>query len=582
MAENLRGTFGPRWIDRQTVQLQLWAPRARRVDLWLRAAGDEHTLPMARGNDEVFRAEVRRPPAGLRYAFARDGGPPLPDPAAHWLPDGPLGWSELLRLRPPPRDRTFAPRPFATATIYELHVGAFTGPGTYRAAIERLDHLATLGIDVIELMPLCAFPGARNWGYDGVAHFAPPASYGTPRDLQRLVAEAHRRGLAVILDLVTNHFGPEGNAMWQLARGFFDPHRRTPWGPPPRFSSAMVRAYFAAVVEHWLSVFDIDGFRLDAFDAIARAHRGPHLQQMIERADELRGPRPTWFVLESDDDESAHLGRHKSAVEVAQLCFDHGRCIYRLATGERRGVYRRYSDPATRLVHALASGRSCPIDRGDQPVPRAPSSVVPFLQNHDTAGNRLDGQRLAALLPVQRSRALQMFCLLYPSPTLLFMGDEFAARTPFFFFCDFSPALGNRIARSRRREFAEHPGADAPGPAANTAQAFLRSKLDWRQIDDEQLQQTRATLKLRRQIYRGRALRFGDLNCSVQGQLYRVEIRTDTDGYLLLLNLSATAVDLVEATGELLLSSCSDQTAAAASLPANCTQLRRQNAASPR
>jgi malto-oligosyltrehalose trehalohydrolase len=399
-------------------------------------------------------------------------------------------------------DQDWRGRPWEEAVIYELHVGAFTPEGTFNAAIERLDYLARLGVTAIELMPVADFPGGRNWGYDGVLPFAPDASYGSPEDLKSLVAAAHARGMMVLLDVVYNHFGPEGNYLSAYAPQFFNPAHVTPWGAAINFDgghSRVVRDFFVHNALYWFGEFNLDGLRLDAVHAIADDSR-PDIVTEIAAA--VRGGpglhRHVHLVIENDRNQTGYLERSKSGeprCASAQWNDDFHHCLHVLATGECDGYYEDYSQQPLRLAgRCLAEGFAFQGEgspyrggrrRGEVSAGLAPTAFVDFLQNHDQVGNRALGERLCALAPGPVLRLETACLLLGPAVPLLFMGEEFAASAPFLFFCDFAPDLAQQVREGRHREFAAFerfgapPGRSIPDPGA--AETFAACKLDWRE-----------------------------------------------------------------------------------------------------
>jgi malto-oligosyltrehalose trehalohydrolase len=387
--------------------------------------------------------------------------------------------------------------------LYELHVGAFTAGGTFAAAIERLDELAALGVTVLEVMPVGDFPGRRNWGYDGVLPFAPDAAYGRPEDFKAFVDAAHARGLAVLLDVVYNHFGPDGNYLGAYAPDFFTDRHRTPWGAAlnydgrgPGQDGSVVREFAIENALYWLEEFRLDGLRLDAVHAIHDGSRPDLVEELVTRI--AAGPgrsRHVHLVLENDRNEARYLKADpgRPAHATAQWNDDFHHAAHVLATGERAGYYGSYADdPLGRLARCLTEGfafqgETFPYSgepRG-QPTGGVPlTAFVNFLQNHDQVGNRAFGERLAAIAEPRRLALLTAVLLLSPGPPLLFMGEEWAASTPFQYFCDFPAELAALVRDGRRAEFARFPEfADArqreriPDPAAPGT--YARSKLDW-------------------------------------------------------------------------------------------------------
>jgi malto-oligosyltrehalose trehalohydrolase len=485
MSDVFSGRYGPLALERG-YRFRLYAPAATTVDVMV----DGRTLAALREGD-WFHADDERAAAGSRYAFAIDGRPPVPDPGSRFQPGGVHAPSAIVDPHFAWPGDAWRGRPWHEAVLYELHVGTFTREGTYAAAAAKLDALVDLGITTVELMPLAAFPGARNWGYDGVLHYAPFAGYGTSDDLKRFVAAAHARGLAVMLDVVYNHFGPEGNYLHAYAPSFFNPTEHTPWGAAIDVTVPDVRAYFIENAVYWLTEFRFDGLRLDATNAIVDPQAPSFLHELRAHALAAVPPeRRIALVVENDDNDIALLDDGYDA----QWNDDVHHCAHAIATGETGGYYRDYAaDPPAGLGRGLTSGfvyqGEPSAHRGGRrrgsPSARLPlSAFVSFLQNHDQIGNRAYGERLGRLTSPEALRALAALVYLAPSPPLLFMGEEWAASTPFLFFCDFEPDLARAVTAGRRREFASFPAFADPHvretiPDPSAPETFAASVLRW-------------------------------------------------------------------------------------------------------
>jgi len=491
--------FGAEYQGAATT-FRLWAPAAANVELVLGDADD--ALAMVSRGDGWFDRRVEGVRRAARYAFRIDGGIVVPDPASRANPGGVHGRSAVVDPAAYAwHDDAWRGRPWRDAVVYELHVGAFTPEGTFAAAMARLDELADLGITAVELMPVAAFPGTRNWGYDGVLPFAPAASYGTPDDLKRLVDAAHAHGLMMLLDVVYNHFGPEGNYLHAYAPQFFNPAHQTPWGAAINFdgqASPTVRDYFVHNALYWLEEFHFDGLRLDAVHAIVDASQPDFVTELAMRVRERFAGRHVHLVLENDRNEARYLHRdaaNRPRVADAQWNDDLHHALHVIATGERDGYYADYAaTPVECFARALAegfvfqgqpSGFRGGARRGEPSAKLPPAAFVAFAQNHDQIGNRALGQRLSVLAEPDLLRALTACVLLSPQVPMLFMGEEFAASTPFLFFCDFGPELAGAVTRGRRAEFARFsrfadPTARASIPDPNAEATFVASKLDWR------------------------------------------------------------------------------------------------------
>jgi maltooligosyltrehalose trehalohydrolase len=389
-------------------------------------------------------------------------------------------------------------RPWAEAVLYELHVGAFTEEGTFDGVRRKLDYLAELGVTAIELMPLAEFSGTRNWGYDGVMPFAPDAAYGSPDDLKRLIDEAHGRGLMMLLDVVYNHFGPEGNYLPRYAKSFFEPDEHTPWGAAINYKVRAVREFALHNVLYWLEEFRFDGLRFDAVDRIidrGEEHILKEIAATVRRT--IPAERHIHLVLENDSNQAHLLERDESGAPVyydAQWNDDVHHVYHHLLSGEAGGYYADYAAGAhERLARALSSGFVYQGDasnyrhgavRGEPSAHLPPTAFVGFIQNHDQVGNRAFGERTADLAPREAVQAVQAILMLAPQIPLLFMGEEWGATQPFCFFTDFHDKLADAVREGRRREFKRFPefaSADARAhiPDPNAWSTFAASRLDW-------------------------------------------------------------------------------------------------------
>jgi len=489
--------FGAEVLGAEGVRFQLWAPAAQRVELLLEPTA--RAVPLLGTGDGWHRLVTDEAPPGTLYRFRIDGRAVVPDPASRFQPEDVHGPSEVVD--PDAfvwEDASWRGRPWEEMVFYELHAGTFTPEGTFRGAEARLDHLVDLGVTAVELMPVADFPGRWNWGYDGTLLFAPDSRYGRPADLKAFVGACHVRGLAVILDVVYNHFGPEGNYLGLYAPDFFDPSRHTPWGAAinldgPR--SATVRAFFVENALFWLEEYRVDGLRLDAVQAL-HGESSPNLLEEIATQVQA-GPgavRRVHLVVENDANEVRYLrpGPSGRRLYAAQWNDDLHHALHVITTGEHDGYYADYPDPLASLARCLTQGfdfqgQHSPYrghSRGASTVGVPLTAFVSFLQNHDQVGNRAFGERLPALGPRAAVRAVTALMLLAPSPPLLFMGEEWEAPEPFLFFCDFGPDLATKVREGRRAEFRHVPGfaaaaARAAIPDPQDATTMERSRLDW-------------------------------------------------------------------------------------------------------
>jgi malto-oligosyltrehalose trehalohydrolase len=481
------------------VHFAVWAPSAPGAGVEV----DGRRLPMDRAADGFFHCFDPDAAPGSRYKFRFDGVElAVPDPASRFNPDGVHAASEVIAPAAYEwRDAAWRRRPFREAVIYELHVGTFTPEGTYAAAMARLDHLAELGVTAVELMPLAATPGRCNWGYDGVLQFAPHAPYGRPEDLKRFVDAAHERGLMVLLDVVYNHFGPDGNYLGHYAEQFFTARHKTPWGNAINFddrSSNVVRRFFVHNALYWLEEYHFDGLRLDAVHTIVDDSDPSILHELAAAVRAAWPDSPPHLVLENDRNDATLLERDPAGRPrhyTAQWNDDVHHALLRLLTGDARGHYVDYFEPGAQLLRALREGFAyqgeLSAHRGE--ARGTPSGELPleafvnFLQNHDQIGNRPDAARMWMLLERERMLAAETLLALLPTPIMLFMGDEFHAPSLFPFFCDLAGELGNAVTEGRRKEFGSlWPDVDFDAvPAPTTVEARTAAVLDWTALGRE-------------------------------------------------------------------------------------------------
>jgi len=498
--------FGAQLQADGRVRFRLWAPAANQVEICLEENVGGSILSLSDEPGGWFGLVTDRAAVGSRYRYRIDGGLRVPAPASRFQPEDVHGPSQVID----PRrwqwtDTDWRGRPWEEAVLYELHVGAFSPQGDFSAVTRRLDYLAELGITASELMPVADFHGTRNWGYDGVLPFAPDSSYGRPEDLKDLIQSAHRKGLMVFLDVVYNHFGPEGNFLHHYAPRFFTERHHTPWGEAIDFDgpgSETVRSFFIHNALYWLEEYHFDGLRLDAVDAIRDDSTPDFLDELATAV--RHGPgreRHVHLVLENDDNAARYLVRDRDGHPrhyTAQWNDDLHHALHILLTGEADGCYGDFKDrPVRYLGRCLAQGFGYQGEpsayrggagRGEPSRSLPPTAFVSFLQNHDQAGNRPFGERIHDLTDPERLRAAIALLLLAPAPPLLLMGEEFAAARPFQFFCDFGPELAAAVSAGRRRGFAcfegfakliEHRALSHP----NDPNTFDLSKLDWECLD---------------------------------------------------------------------------------------------------
>ena len=495
------------------VRFRLWAPGCETLSVVLEA--DQRAIAMDKQPDSVFDAFVDGIGAGTLYRYRLPDGLQVPDPASRFQPQDVHGPSEVVDPGSYRWSTEWHGRQWNDIVLYELHVGAFTPEGTFRAAIARLDHLAALGVTAIELMPIADFPGRRNWGYDGVLPYAPDSSYGRPDDLRALIDAAHQRGIAVLLDVVYNHFGPDGNYLPVYAPQFFTDRHETPWGSAINYDgehAAPVREFIIGNALYWTREFRIDGLRLDAVHAIID-ESGRHLLDELAERVRAATDRPLHLLLENEDNDPARLGRHGRAPVhyTAQWNDDLHHVLHVAATRERTGYYADYEGDTELLGRTLAEGfgyqgQMMPYRgsaRGEPSAHLPPGAFVAFIQNHDQIGNRAFGERLGTIAPPETMRALAATYLLLPQTPMIFMGEEWGARQPFPFFCDFEGDLAEAVRTGRREEFARFPEFQdpeqrdrIPDPLADAT--FAAAKLDWSAVDQAHLAHYRSLLAARR------------------------------------------------------------------------------------
>jgi maltooligosyltrehalose trehalohydrolase len=464
---------------------RVWTTQAKQVEVVIYGEGNtesrrEALRPCGTGLFELKLPDVG---AGCRYKFALDGDA-YPDPYARFMPDGVHGPSMVV-------DQAFAWRhepvgmPIEQMAIYELHIGTFTPEGTFEAAQARLGHLKALGVTAIEVMPIAAFPGSRGWGYDGVAAFAPYAPYGKPEDVKAFVDAAHGHGLAVILDVVYNHFGPDGNYLYAYSPKYFTRRHMTPWGDAIDYTNPYMRRLILDSASMWLRDYRFDGLRLDATHHIVDESRTHILEALVSATRELQPARV--LIAEDDRNEPALV----TAFGLDGLWADDFHHQLRvLLTGERDGYYAAYRpDPAelARVIRRgwLYEGQPWPLSgraRGASAERLAPASLVYTIQNHDQIGNRALGDRLSARVGTEGYLAATALMLFLPTTPLLFQGQEWGATTPFCYFSDHHGELGRAVSEGRAKEFS-HFEAFRSGqetiPDPQAERTFLDSKLDW-------------------------------------------------------------------------------------------------------
>ena len=478
-----------------TRLFEVWAPKASAVDLVL---GDRRVPMTAEGGG--WCAVEADAEAGADYGFSLDGGDTLPDPRSPWQPEGPHGQSRVVDHDAFVwTDAGWKGAPLASAVVYELHVGTFTPEGTFEAAIDRLEHLVDLGVTAVELMPVAEFPGKHGWGYDGVSLFAPHHAYGGPEGLKRLVDACHARGLAVVMDVVYNHLGPDGNYLGSFGPYFTDRYS-TPWGDAINFDdrgSAGVRAFFIENALMWLDDYHCDGLRIDAIHAIldtSAVHILEELAENVERLENHLG-RDLFLIAESDLNDPRVIQRRETGGYGidAQWSDDLHHALHSVITGETEGYYSDFGEMqhlATALQEGFVyGGRYSPFR--DRVHGRSPAGIpgyrfLGYIQNHDQVGNRARGDRLSAIVPPDLLKVAAAVVLTAPFVPMIFQGEEWGAGTPFLYFTDHTdPELGRAVSEGRRREFEAFGWDPSEVPDPQDPSTFERSKLNWAEASQD-------------------------------------------------------------------------------------------------
>jgi maltooligosyltrehalose trehalohydrolase len=543
-------------FDGGETTFRVWTTRASRVGVrWFDRAGKalETRALDARGGGQ-FEARVRDAPPGTLYKFVLDDDE-VPDPYARALPLGVHGPAEVVARRTAPAlERRLT---LDAAPTYELHVGTFTPEGSFAAAAERLPSVAALGVGAIELMPVAAFAGARGWGYDGVAHYAPHAPYGRPEDLRQLVARAHALGMGVLLDVVYNHFGPSGNYLARYAPEYFTSLHKTPWGDAPNFTHPRMREHVLGSARMWLEEYGFDGLRLDATHSIVD---GSPRHILRDLADLASAQRPARVVVAEDERNDSDLVRVQGVDAVWADDFHH--TIRALLAGDRDGYYAAYEPTLGALARVIERGwayEGQPYAPWGKPR-GTPADAMRFeelvfcIENHDQSGNRAFGERLSNDVSLEQFAAATALLLFLPMSPLLFMGQEWGASSPFLYFTDHDQELGALVTKGRREEFkAFRSFADAEArariPDPQSPDTFQRSKLRWaeRERAEHQVVLRTATqmIDLRRSdaVLRERCAR-GALRARAEGEALVVERRGAAGERVLVANFTKRALPL--------------------------------------
>jgi maltooligosyltrehalose trehalohydrolase len=578
------------------AKFRLWAPDQPAIDL-VNAQTDKREK-MQREDGGWFSLETSLIPADGGYWYGLPDGKRVPDPAARAQVGDVHGPSKLVASKAFDWvNGGWKGRPWEEVVIYELHTGTFTEEGTFEGIRKRLDYLQELGVTAIELMPIAQFGGTRGWGYDGVLLYAPHNVYGSTDDLKRLIDEAHGRGLMVFLDVVYNHFGPDGNYLNLYASQFFHQERKTPWGSAIAYDEKAVRAFLIENAMYWLEEYRFDGLRLDAVDQIGDVSSVHLLNELASVVRARIKDRHIHLATEDDRNIVSLHGRDDAGVPKlysGEWNDDFHHVVHALATGESDGYYMDYADDAEgHLCTALTEGfvyqgQASPFrdgeHRGEPSNGLPPSAFVNFLQNHDQIGNRAFGERLLTLVDGDALDALLALLLLSPFTPLFFMGDEWGETRPVLYFTDFDGELGKAVREGRRNEFRKWRAFADPSlrekiPDPNDPKTADASRIDWSQSkssDNRVLKLVRELLALRQEklVPKFAGMKLANSSCRKLGDKSVAVSWRCADGSALqiYLNLSAQPAALPEApVGELLFSSKADAGPAAqeGTLPKN-------------
>ncbi len=562
------------WLDPAGgVRFRQWVPDHEKLELVLYdARGTEwRSVQMHSEPDGFFSAHIADGGPGLLYKFRVDGEGPFPDPWSRAQPFGVHGPSQVLSIGFPWTDAGWPGVPADALVIYELHVGTATREGTFEALIPRLDGLRELGVTALQLMPVASFPGRRNWGYDGVSLFAPQHSYGGPDGLRRLIDAAHARGLAVLMDVVYNHFGPDGNYLRCYASHYFTGRHHTPWGEAVNYDgpdSAVVRELALRNAEMWIRDYHVDGLRLDAVHAIIDDSPVPLIQELQSRAREAAPDRRIVLIAEDERNEPRLVlpaGSGGWGLD-AVWADDFHHQMRRAFAGDSDGYYADYTGSATDLAATLRQGwfyegQTSPFrgePRGKPADALEAWRFVHCIQNHDQIGNRATGNRLDRDVTPAAYRAMSTLLLLSPYTPMLFMGQEWNASTPFQFFTDQPEELGRAVTEGRRKEFeyfAKFSAEELPDPQA--VETFERSKLEESQRERAPHAGVyalyRELLRLRREDPRLRERTRGSWDAQPIGDAVRLVRRGPDSSVCVIVNVRGTARHELERDAQLLL-----------------------------
>ncbi|HLJ96904.1 MAG TPA: malto-oligosyltrehalose trehalohydrolase [Gemmataceae bacterium] len=544
MTQQRRLPIGAEILPSGTVHFRVWAPRRKQVEVVLEPAAGPHPhrevrpVPLQAESDGYFSGPVAEATAGSRYRYRLDGGEAYPDPASRFQPEGPHGPSQVID----PRqfrwtDDAWRGTGLPGQVLYEMHIGAFTAAGTWEAAAQQLPELARLGITTVEVMPVAEFPGKFGWGYDGVNLFAPTRLYGEPDDFRRFVDRAHAAGLGVLLDVVYNHFGPDGNYLQQFAFDYFTDRYANEWGEAINFdgpNSGPVREFFLANAAFWIEEYHIDGLRLDATQQIFDHSPDHILAAITRRVRQAAGSRATLIVAENEAQNSTllqPLDRGGYGIDAVWNDDFHHSAMVAL-TGQKEAYYSDYLGQPQEFISAVKWGYlyqgqrySWQNQRRGSPVlEQSPARFVTYIQNHDQVANSARGLRCHPLTSPGRYRAMTALFLLSPGTPMLFQGQEFAASSPFLFFADHGAELAKLVRGGRAKFLSQFRSLATPEMQATFSnpgdlRTFERCKLDFaeRQTHAEVYALHRDLLRLRREVPAFRAQRQHGVDGAVLG-----------------------------------------------------------------
>ncbi|HEX2913614.1 MAG TPA: malto-oligosyltrehalose trehalohydrolase [Chloroflexia bacterium] len=481
------------------VRFRVWASNVNRLEVVIydHKGQELSTYPLRRDEFGYYLGQIEGMQAGVRYMYRLDGNIDRPDPASRYQPEGVHGPSEVVSSKFNWTDSNWKGLPANELIIYEVHIGTATPTGTFEAFIEKLDYVKQLGVTAIEIMPVADFPGNRNWGYDGVNLFAPARSYGGPQELKKLVDAAHAKGLAVIQDVVYNHFGPDGNYLRNFSQEYFTESKKTPWGDAINFSCEAVREYFIANAMYWAKEYHMDGLRMDAIHAILDDSPQHILQELVARVHQSL-PEDRHFVFTAEDDRNEvwllRPQQEDGAGIDALWADDFHHQVRSALAGDNEGYFQDFSGNAADLAETLNKGwfytgqesRFAGKPRGTDACHFDPYHFIYCIQNHDQIGNRPLGDRLNAIIDPAEYRTASALLLLSPGTPLLFHGQEWGATTPFLYFTDHNADLGKLVTEGRRSEFeyfAAFNHVEVPDPQAQNT--FENSRLNWNELEEE-------------------------------------------------------------------------------------------------